>query len=164
LHSSQRFLMYKIDIEYKNKTASVSISDSVAIDALRQQIGPADWKGGNDLNDYLNNRYWQSMLPLTAQLELPKVILDIGSGLAINDMLLAQVFSDTKFYLVDRAEFSKHYGQKRFVADPAEYGFYHSWEAVNSILAESNLKSDQFCYLDPLDKFPDNIDVVTSFY
>jgi len=86
-------------------------------------------------------------------------ILDIGSGIGVIDLLLAQYLPNSKFYLVDKEDF----GFKPGVYYDKNYPFYNSWQPLHDAIEATGLESSRFTTLDPNDQFPDEVDCVTSY-
>jgi SAM-dependent methyltransferase len=86
-------------------------------------------------------------------------ILDIGSGIGVIDLLLAQYLPKSKFYLVDREDFGFSPG----IYYDKNYPFYHSWQPLHDAIETTGLDENRFTTLDPDDQFPDEVDCVTSY-
>jgi hypothetical protein len=88
------------------------------------------------------------------------VILDIGSGIGVIDLLLANYLPKSKFYLLDKEEFNFRFG----VYYDFDYPKYHSWEPLRDAISTSGLDPNRFVTLAPDDVFPDQVDCVTSYF
>lgn len=87
------------------------------------------------------------------------VILDIGCGVAVIDLLLAQYLPQSKFYLLDKEGFSFRPG----VYYDATYPEYNSWAPVRDAINATELDTNRFTMITPDNPWPDQVDVVTSY-
>lgn len=87
------------------------------------------------------------------------VIVDIGSGVAVQDLLLAKYLPSSKFTLVDKEGFEFRPG---IFYDP-EYPVYNSWAPVNDAIRTSKLDPNRFAMQGPDAEWPDQVDAVTSY-
>lgn len=87
------------------------------------------------------------------------IIMDIGCGVAVIDLLLAQYLPNSKFYLLDKEGFNFYPG---VYYDP-NYPEYNSWEPVHDAIHATNLDSSRFNILSPSDSWPEQVDVITSY-
>jgi hypothetical protein len=86
-------------------------------------------------------------------------ILDIGAGNSIIDLFAAQYITDSTFYLVDRNEFN--ISNFQWFSENSQ--FYNDWSIVNDAIETSGLDKDRFNMLDPVDSWPAELDLITSF-
>jgi SAM-dependent methyltransferase len=86
-------------------------------------------------------------------------IMDIGSGVAVIDLLLASYIPDSKFYLVDKEGFEFRPG---VYYDP-EYPVYNSWAPVVDAIQTTGIATDRFSMIGEQDKFPEDLDCITSY-
>lgn len=86
-------------------------------------------------------------------------ILDIGSGIAVIDLLLAQYLPNSKFYLLDKEGFNFRRG---VYYDP-DYPEYHNWAPVHDAVNATGFDPSRFTTLSPTDSWPEQVDVVTSY-
>jgi SAM-dependent methyltransferase len=87
------------------------------------------------------------------------VIMDIGCGVSVIDLLLAQYLPESKFYLLDKEGFSFRPG----VYYDSNYPEYNSWEPVKDAINATNLDSTRFTMMSPTDQWPGQVDVITSY-
>ena len=87
------------------------------------------------------------------------VIMDIGSGVAVIDLLLASYLPQSKFYLLDKEGFEFYPG----IYYDVNYPEYNSWAPVRDAIATTGLDADRFKMLNPNDQWPEQVDVVTSY-
>jgi len=87
-------------------------------------------------------------------------ILDIGSGISIIDLLLLKKDPSLKFFLLDKEELTLNSD----VYYSEDYFFYNTWECVKDCLQTTNLPSSQVSFLQPADTWPEDIDVITSYF
>jgi len=87
------------------------------------------------------------------------VILDIGSGVAVIDLLLAQYLPQSKFYLLDKEGFSFRKG----VYYDKDYPEYNSWDPVRDAIDATGLDSKRFTFMSPDSPWPEEVDVITSY-
>lgn len=89
------------------------------------------------------------------------IILDIGSGVGILDMLLYLYLDGGKFYLLDKDEVNHDHT----VAHWSEgHGFYNNWSVLEDIIACSDISRENFVLLDPDSQWSQTIDLFTSTY
>ena len=86
-------------------------------------------------------------------------IMDIGSGVAVIDLLLASYIPGSKFWLVDKEGFSFKPG----IFYDQKYPEYNSWSPVIDAIQTTGLDSDRFKMLGEDDQFPEDLDCVTSY-
>ena len=93
--------------------------------------------------------------------ELPNdaVIVDIGSGVAVQDLLLAKYLPESSYTLVDKEGFEF----KRGVFYETDYPEYNSWGPVVDAIKTSGINPDRFTMQGPDDEWPDEVDAVTSY-
>jgi SAM-dependent methyltransferase len=87
------------------------------------------------------------------------VILDIGSGLAVVDLLLASYLPKSKFYLLDKEGFEFYPG----VYYDDNYPEYNSWKPVYDAIHSTGFDPSRFTVMSPNDQFPEKVDCVTSY-
>lgn len=89
-----------------------------------------------------------------------KTVVDVGSGVAIFDLLLSQC-TDANFYLVDKSALDKFF-PVQYSAD--KHGFYNSWNVVTDAITTSNLDPARFNFVSPTDEWPEQIDMIVSMH
>jgi SAM-dependent methyltransferase len=87
------------------------------------------------------------------------VILDVGCGVAVIDLLLAQYLPNSKFYLLDKEGFEFYPG----VYYDANYPEYNSWEPVHDAINATELDPKRFTLMNPESAWPEQVDVITSY-
>jgi SAM-dependent methyltransferase len=87
------------------------------------------------------------------------VIMDIGSGVAVIDLLLASYLPQSKFYLLDKEGFSFRKG----VYYDKDYPEYNSWGPVKDAIHATNLDPNRFTFMSPDSVWPEQVDVITSY-
>jgi SAM-dependent methyltransferase len=87
------------------------------------------------------------------------VIMDIGSGVAVIDLLLASYLPQSKFYLLDKEGFAFRKG----VYYDKNYPEYNSWEPVVDAVHATGLDPNRFTMMSPENKWPGEVDVITSY-
>jgi len=89
------------------------------------------------------------------------IILDIGSGVGILDMLLYLYLDGGKFYLLDKDEVNHDHT----VAHWSEgHGWYNDWSVLEDIIACSDISRENFVLLDPQMQWPNNTNLINSTY
>jgi hypothetical protein len=88
------------------------------------------------------------------------VILDIGSGVAVVDLLLASYLPKSTFYLLDKEGFEFQPG----IYYDVDYPVYHNWDPVVDAISTSGLDQTRFVFLNPENAWPEQIDVITSYF
>lgn len=104
---------------------------------------------------FWNDRARQGLFDLTDD----ATILDIGSGVAVIDLLLASYLPQSKFYLLDKEGFKFQQG----IYYDVEYPEYNSWEPVRDAISATDLDASRFTMLSPTDQWPTEIDCITSY-
>lgn len=79
-------------------------------------------------------------------------LLNIGSGLGVQEILLAQYFPNIKFLLVDKNTFEKP-SLDSYVSDN-HYPFYNTWNYLMDAIDILKLNKNNFTILDPDDDWP----------
>jgi len=94
--------------------------------------------------------------------ELPEdaVIIDIGSGIGVMDLLLSQYLPKSKFYLVDKNEMNLVSN----VFYSTNYFFYNSWEPVLNCIETTNIDPKRFKLNNPEDDWPEQVDCISSYF
>jgi hypothetical protein len=87
------------------------------------------------------------------------VILDIGSGVAVIDLLLAAYLPKSKFYLLDKEGFEFYPG----VYYDTNYPEYNSWSPVQDAISATNLDPSRFNMIAPGTDIPEQVDCITSY-
>ena len=110
-------------------------------------------------------KFYQNLWSLTESLggfDLPDsaVIVDIGSGIGIMDLLLAKFLKDPKIFLVDRQELNNKPG----VYFSENYFFYNSWVPTIDCLESTPGIKEKITMLDPQDEWTEEVDCVTSYF
>ena len=88
------------------------------------------------------------------------VILDIGCGIAVIDLLLASYLPRSKFYLLDQQGYNFTTG----IYYDDNYPVYHNWDPVIDAISASGLDHNRFVFLEPENTWPDQVDVITSYF
>lgn len=93
-------------------------------------------------------------------------ILDIGSGVAVIDLLLYSYINKSSFYLVDKDQFDITHLEEDLPKNPyaLDYPTYNSWNVVEDAIRTSNFDRSRFNFLDVDSDFPENVDAVTSYF
>ncbi len=93
-------------------------------------------------------------------------IIDIGSGVAVVDLLLYSYIPNSTFYLVDQERESIDNLGTSLPHTPytIEYPTYNSWAPIIDAIETSNFDKDRFHFLTPSDSFPEEVDAVTSYF
>lgn len=156
-----------INLTYKNAEYSLAWSD---LETLRQYL---IWQHGIEyevtdeiflqqltkkIQEYCN-KYLQ-FIPTNS-----KKIISVGAGASILELIVSKYCTDAKIFLLDKSELNtKNEGQENSFSEINSHGFYNSWEIVNDGIKTSNLNKDSFIFLDPVDDWETDIDVVISTF
>lgn len=91
-----------------------------------------------------------------------KKVLSVGSGVGTFELLLSQYLTNTEMFLLDGSEFTAVFpiAEEKYCSD--EHGFYNSWDVTLDAIHCSDLNHDRFKFLGPVDKWPNNVDLVIS--
>jgi len=108
--------------------------------------------------------FYQKMWSLNESLgvyDIPKnsTVLDIGSGVAVIDLILAKFMPNSTIYLLDKEELNL----KKDIYYDKEYFFYHNWSPVTDAISTSNIKNN-IHFISPDDEWPEQLDCITSFF
>lgn len=107
-----------------------------------------------------NQKFWNDRASQGSfDLKDDAVILDIGSGIAVADLLLASYLPQSRFYLLDQEGFEFQRG----IYYDIDYPQYHSWEPVRDAISATGLNTDRFTIMSPSDQWPEQVDCVTSY-
>lgn len=86
-------------------------------------------------------------------------IIDIGSGVAVIDLLLYSYIPNSRFWLVDVEGFEFAPG----IYYENDYPCYHSWAPVKDAIRTSGFDPNRFVMQDPDAVFPEEVDCITSY-
>jgi SAM-dependent methyltransferase len=90
-----------------------------------------------------------------------KRIVDVGSGVAVQDLIASKLNPSAEFYLVDKSENTR---KSNGLYYQEVHGHYNAWSVVEDAIKESDIDRSKFNFLSPDDAWPDDIDVVISTY
>lgn len=91
-------------------------------------------------------------------------VIDIGSGVAIFDLILSQLLPNTKFTLLDKTTDANFIEEKFVQIDyHGNYPFYNNWEIVEDCINASNLNRNNFNFIGPNDPWPETDLIVSSW-
>ena len=102
-----------------------------------------------------DRRYGQGLFNLPDNAK----IVDVGSGIAVQDLMLAKYFPKATFTLVDKEGFEFRPG----VYYEPDYPEYNSWAPVIDCIETSNIDPKRFTLQGPDVEWPDEVDAVTSY-
>ena len=110
---------------------------------------------------FWNQRQNQGMFELPDSAK----IIDIGSGVAVVDLLLYSYLPQSNFYLVDQEQEAIDHLGTSLPNTPytIDYPTYNSWATVKDAIRTSNFNETRFNFLNPTDKLPTDVDAVTSY-
>jgi hypothetical protein len=92
-----------------------------------------------------------------------KKIISVGSGASIFELILSKYCTDSTIFLLDKSEIIPGEGDKNnSFSETNSQGFYNSWKIVHDAIKTSNLNEDSFVFLDPVDEWETDIDVIMS--
>lgn len=90
------------------------------------------------------------------------VVLDIGSGVGIFDIILYKYLGGGTFYLLDKSEV--HHGNMTSGQWNDDHGFYNDWNMFKDIINHNDVDASAFITLDPDDEWPSEINLIMSSY
>ena len=110
-------------------------------------------------------KFYQGMWNLTHSMggfDLPEnaVVVDIGSGVGIMDLLLAAYLKNPSIHLIDKQELNNKPG----VYFSKDYFFYNSWNPTLDCINKTPNIKDKIFFKDPTDNWPEEVDCVTSYF
>jgi hypothetical protein len=165
--------MYTLTINSKKGPLNVSWSD---IESLAYFAGTQAGYYLQDNKDHLalhntyfnkwNQMFWSQREDLGI-FDIPDgaKIVDIGSGVAVVDLLLYSYVPKSTFYLVDYDSWTiTQDNSPPFVSFSDSYPSYNSWSPVIDAIKTSKFDANRFHILNTSDKFPDDVDVITSYF
>ena len=88
-------------------------------------------------------------------------VVDVGSGIAVMDLMISQFNKNTEFYLVEKSEFGAKPSGQYFEED---HPGYHSWRVVEDCISTTGLDRNRFTFLSPSDSWPGDVDLLLSTY
>lgn len=88
------------------------------------------------------------------------VIIDIGCGVSVIDLLLSQYLPQSKFYLLDKEGFTFKPG----IYYDSNYPKYHSWAPIIDAIETTELDPNRFNFITPTDAWPEQADAITSYF
>lgn len=147
---------------FENKITELTIEDEKNfVWWLNRQTGFL--KTDLSLNNFLQNKF-DNFMRAVSNYNSPKIVLNIGCGIAVCDLAFCKLYPDVKYYLLDNDVDDTNFNDyKYFAREQNKHGFYNSWEVVNNIIKNSNITND-ITVMCPNENFPDNIDIVMSYY
>lgn len=118
-----------------------------------------------NFESHLNKIYsswWQGCIKTGIYKGLPASprILDVGSGLAIFNLLAYQHLGHAKIFLLDKEEIS-HSGV--YFSPQTPHGFYHNWNPVKDAINTTQIPIDDIIFMSPEDNWPSDLDLITSY-
>ena len=110
---------------------------------------------------FWNQRQHQGMFDLPDSAK----IIDVGSGIAVVDLLLYSYLPNSSFYLVDQAQDDIEDLRLSLPHTPytINYPTYNSWRTIEDAIKTSNFDPNRFKFLNLNDAFPKDVDCVTSY-
>jgi SAM-dependent methyltransferase len=110
---------------------------------------------------FWNQRQSQKMFDLPDSAK----IVDIGSGVAVVDLLLYSYVQNSSFYLVDQEQEAIEHLGTSLPNTPytIDYPTYNSWATIVDAIETSGFDRSRFNFLNPTDELPEDVDAVTSY-
>jgi len=107
-----------------------------------------------------NQQQWNQRANLGA-FDLPDnaTIIDIGSGIAVNDLLLSKYLPDSNFVLIDKEEQKFELGI--YFSD--SYPAYNDWASTKDAIATSGIDPGRFTFSNGEEEWPE-ADCITSYF
>jgi hypothetical protein len=97
-----------------------------------------------------------------------KKIISVGSGISTVELIISQYATESQIFLLDKSELSrgpdKVYDKESYFSETNNHGFYNSWDVVKDAIKNSDLNSSRYVFLDPIDDWPIDVDVIMSLY
>jgi hypothetical protein len=115
-----------------------------------------------------NQMFWNQRAT-QGMFDLPNgsTIIDIGSGIAVVDLLLYSYIPNSTFYLVDKVQRNLNSLGDELPKTPFlenNYPFYNDWDIVTEAIKASGFDQERFKFLQPSDQFPEDVDAITSYF
>lgn len=92
------------------------------------------------------------------------IIVDIGCGATITDLLLYSYVPNSKLYLVDKEDTWLADLHPATVSYTIDHPSYNSWLPIKDAIKESSFDSTRFNFLSPDSNFPENSDLIMSSF
>lgn len=110
-----------------------------------------------DYHQSLRQEEWDNIVAILNLDELPDDanILDVGSGVGINDLLLSMYLPNATFTLADQHEWSQLGTKTRDYMNGynEEYIFYNCWDVFEDAVKTTGLNRERFTLIDPSDEW-----------
>ncbi len=92
-------------------------------------------------------------------------IMDIGCGVSAVDLLLYSYIPNSTFFLLDNEGWDDKFAELGIpnISYGDNYPVYHNWNPVMDAIEASNFDKSRFNFLSSDSKFPEDLDVVTSY-
>ena len=140
---------------------------------VSKQSGAHIWKTGSNYQVNAAFFYWlqwvhdgrfDAILGSLGDLKEIQSVIDVGSGVAIFDLILSQLLPNTTFTLLDKTT-DTNFVEESFVQidENGNYPFYNNWEIVEDCINASNLNRNNFNFIGPSDPWP-KTDLIISLW
>jgi len=100
-------------------------------------------------------------IALNVDINSLKKVVDIGSGVSTPDLLASKYNPNAEFYLVDKSEYTRKTNGLYY---QDVHGHYNSWDVVEDCINSSGLDRSKFNFLDPIDEWPTDVDLILSTF
>jgi hypothetical protein len=112
-------------------------------------------------NDYSKRFQEKEELGVFDNLNKSSVILNIGSGIGLLDIVLHQYIGGGKIILVDENKTTYNHTVGHW---SETHGFYNSWDVFFDLINTSNISANNFVLSSPNDHWPEKLDLIMSSY
>ena len=109
----------------------------------------------------LMNNFCKLTFSLIDHKDIRKTI-SVGSGVGTFELLLSQHLTNSEMFLLDKSEFTAVFPITAEKYCSNEHGFYNSWQVTLDAIESSGLDLNKFNFLEPVDEWPSDIDLVVS--
>lgn len=140
-------------IFFKNEVVEISWSNTRALEELLKYQKSASIEISTRLVQFKIDYFLKNNI-----IEKDQHILDIGSGIGLEDLFL-QKYTGNNFYLLDKDENTLSSDYKFF---DSNYAFYNNKECTLDAIKTSNLDINKFKFLTPEDPWDISFDVIMS--
>ena len=154
--------LYKgtIDLHFKNFENFVWVAGH-QIGILRGYVDNTKEYCETVSKDYSKRFQEKETLGVFENLTSDSIIVDIGSGVGVFDLILYKYLNGGHYVLVDKNEINHDHTVSHWSEG---HGFYNNWDVFNDIATNSNIPLSNFALQTPNDCWPESIDLIMSHY
>ena len=149
-----------VALKFPMDDTSVRLSHIQTGNFIQQEIHPSKTNLLTHFAEYHGWQWQQCNQVGTWELSENARIIDIGSGLAVLDMIMARRRSDLRFWLIDRG--IDEYQTDLTVPHGVDHPYYNSWITVEQQIKLNDLDRKRFVLQPPDGPWPCEVDLIIS--